>query len=108
MVPGADVRIHEFTFRTDRGDMAFTGRCQVPEDAAVSDGSADLLSSLTGEARLTISAGMLDRGQGSQVEPLLATGYLKRTEDGSLVADVRIGSGLMTVNGLPMPLIIPR
>lgn len=108
LVPGAAVRINEFTVRTDRGEMAFTGRCQVPEDAAMSDESADLLSSLTGEAKLTISAGMLDRGQESQVEPLLATGYLKRTGDGSLVADVRIGSGLMTVNGRPMPLIIPR
>ena len=105
--PGSAVRVEDFTVRTDQGELAFTGRCRVPEDAILSGETADLLTSLAGEARLTISAGMLSGGQGSQYEPLLATGYLKRAEDGSVFADVRIGSGLMTVNGLPMPLIVP-
>lgn len=108
MVPGSAVRIDEITIRTESGEMFFAGHCGLPESATLPGGSADVLDALTGEARLSISPGMVDNGEQSQLQPLVAAGYLKRSADGSVVAEVRIGSGLMTVNGLPMPLIVPR
>jgi hypothetical protein len=40
------------------------------------------------------------------VESLVAIGYLRRIED-RLVAEVRLGGGLVTINGLPIPLPLP-
>jgi uncharacterized protein YdgA (DUF945 family) len=109
MRPGAVIRVEEFSFRGDRGDAFFTGYCRVPEDAAT-DGPAELAGVLVGEARLSISTAMVDIGPGSRVGQLLTTGYLTQTDNGELVAEIRIGSGLMTVNGrpLPLPMIYPR
>lgn len=108
MVPGSSVRIDEFIVSTERGEMVFTGRCEVPDSTTLAGGPADVLGALIGEARLSISSGMLDSGEGSQLQPFVAAGYLERSDDGSVFADIRIGSGLVTVNGLPMPLILPR
>ena len=107
MRPGAAVRVEELSLRGNRGEALFAGHCRVPEDAAV-DNPDELPGALVGEARLSISTGMVDIGPGSRVAQLLTTGYLRQSGNGELVADIRIRSGLMTVNGLPLPLIIPR
>lgn len=70
---------------------------------------ADYLRRLGGEGRVELSSGIIaaaalnDPRAGDAATTLLAMGYLQR-EDGGYLMRLAYGGGLLTVNGLPVPL----
>jgi hypothetical protein len=85
--------------------------CHLGRAVAAEAGLAELLRALNGEGTVRLSEGLLPMmiGNGADpaaVESLVTSGYLRRTEEG-LVSDLRLGGGLLTINGLPVPLPLP-
>jgi len=110
---GPFVEIQNLIVSGDTGELRFALHLEVPEDEAkdVHD-AADLLSIIEGDGRLSIDAPLLHRVLGSQQDSqdlpadphgLVSLGYL-RPDNGRFSADLRIDGGLITVNGLPLPI----
>jgi uncharacterized protein YdgA (DUF945 family) len=111
LIAGPELRVDVFSLQSAQGDVFADLDLTIPPVTADQAGApADLLQTASGEAKVSISPGILsvmtgDPGQGADLAASLVTmGYL-RPQDGNYVADVRFKGGLVTINGLPM--VIP-
>jgi hypothetical protein len=85
--------------------------CHLADAIDAGPGPGELLRALQGQGTVELSEGFLpmmivNGNDPAAVESLVAIGYLRRIED-RLVAEVRLGGGLVTINGLPIPLPLP-
>lgn len=104
-------RLQEFLMEADGERARLEFECHLGDAIDAGAGPGELLRALQGQGTVELSEGLLPMmiGNGNDpaaVESLVAIGYLRRIEDG-LVAEVRLGGGLMTINGLPIPLPLP-
>lgn len=110
---GPFLEIQRLVVSGDRGDLQLTLALEVPEtEAADVRDASDLLSVLEGAGRLSIDAGLLthilgdlddDPDQAADPNGLVSQGILS-AEDDRFTADLRIDGGLITINGLPLPI----
>ena len=112
--PGSRLRLSELEILAEDGRAALNLDLWLPadEDRAISDGS-ELLSLLRGHGQLSFDRPMLNSllglKPGANGDPigLLRAGYLRREGD-TLVSDIDLSGGLLTVNKLPLPLAFGR
>lgn len=112
--PGSRLQLSELEILADEGRAALNLDLWLPaeEDRAINDGS-ELLSLLRGRGQLSFNRPMLNSllglKPGANGDPigLLRAGYLRREGD-TLVSDIDLSGGLLTVNKLPLPLTFGR
>ncbi len=107
LVRGPHVRLREFSFGTPDGDLLMTAEFAFPPTGPGELGA--LLIGLDATARVRIPTAVTARlrtinpALGPQLDGLLAGGLLQ--EDGDyLVMDAALKSGLLTINGQPLPI----
>lgn len=109
--PASRFQLRELWMDADGERVRLELECHLGRAVAAEAGLAELLRALNGEGTVRLSEGLLPMmiGNGADpaaVESLVTIGYLRRTEEG-LVSDLRLGGGLLTINGLPVPLPLP-
>jgi len=103
--------LREFLVEADGERARLEFECHLRDAIGAETDPGELLRALQGQGTILLSEGLLPMliGNGNDpaaVESLLAIGYLRRVE-GGLLAELRLGGGLLTINGLPIPLPMP-
>ena len=109
LTAGMELRFDRFNVSLPQGDIVSNIRLALPESDADSQFSwAGMLLVLEAAANISVSAALVDMAQtmNPQAGGLVQAGFLKQKgENYEMAAEFK--SGLLTVNGVPMPIPMP-
>lgn len=106
VMQGVELDITRFDISLPQGDLLAAINITIPQsDAGASFAWPSVILATTASVDLTVSASLFEMAQAmyAEADTLLAMGVLKRQGE-NYEMEVRYASGLLTINGAPMPI----